>query len=158
MQMNRMKRNFFMDISLVTLLVVNLITLGGGESGSSPGAELRSHLHAISGIGLMLVSLVHIILHIPWFRAVMGGKVKGRIKLLMYGMVSTFILLAFLSGPAADASATAGRFHEFTGSLALVGMAVHSVKHARWMGSAGKKIITGGQDKVSTTVRNAGGV
>ena len=156
--MNRMRRNFFMDIGLVMLLLVNLITLGGGESGSSPGVELRSHLHAISGIGLMLAALAHIILHIPWFRAVMSGKVKGRVKLMMYGMVSTFILLAFISGPAADASVRAARFHSLAGSLALVGMVVHIVKHSRWMVSAGKKIITGGQDKASTTVRNAGGV
>ena len=144
--MVKMRRYFFLNMGLWLLLVVNLSTLGGSRAGTSFSAELRSHLHVLSGIGLVLACLVHITLHLSWFRAVVTGKVKGRIKLLMYSLVSVFFLLACLSGPAADASTAAGRFHAWAGSLAIVGMIIHSLKHARWMVSAGKKILTGRRD------------
>ncbi len=149
--MLKMKRNFFMALSLFTLLLVNLITLGGGDPRTSFGSELRGHLHAISGIGLMLVALVHIILHISWFRAVINGKAKGRPKLFMYGMVSIFILLAFISGLVADGFIRVGRFHAFTGTITLLGMVIHSLKHTRWMVFAGKKILAGEKGKASST-------
>jgi hypothetical protein len=150
--MNKMTRNFILDIGLLMLLVVNLSTLGGGGSRSSFGVELKSHLHIISGTGLILVSLVHIALHIPWFRAVVTGKAKGQIKLVMYCMVTSFFLLAFISGLFADTSIAAGRFHRLTGSLVVVGLAHHILKHARWMVFAGKKIIAGRQDNAGTTI------
>jgi len=150
--MNKMTRNFFLDIGLFMLLVVNLSTLGGNRSGSAFGAELESHLHIISGTLLMLASLVHIALHFPWFRAVVSGKAKGRIKLFMYSMVSIFALLAFISGFSVDTSTAAGRFHEMTGSLFMVGLTIHSIKHARWMVFAGKKIITGRRDDASEAI------
>jgi len=150
--MTKMTRNFILDIGLMMLLVVNLSTLGGGGSGSSFGAELRSHLHVISGIGLIFASLFHIMLHIPWFRAVVSGKVKGRIKLFMYSMVFIFALLTVLSGHSAGTSNVARRFHEMTGSLFMMGLTIHSIKHARWMVFAGKKIIAGRRGNASTTI------
>ena len=150
--MNKMRRYFFLDTGLLLLLVVNLSTLGGGRAGTSFGAELRNHLHAISGIGLMFASLVHITLHLPWFRAVVTGKAKGRIKLIMYSMVAVFFLLAFLSAPAADVSTAAGRFHEWTGALAVAGMVIHSLKHLRWMVSAGRIILAGRPDDASAAI------
>ena len=150
--MNKMTPNFFLDTGLMMLLVVNLSTLGGGGSGLTFGAELRSQLHVISGTGLILASLVHITLHIPWFRAVVSGKAKGRIKLFMYSMVFIFALLAFLSGHSADTSNAARRFHEMTGSLFIMGLIIHSIKHTRWMVFAGKKIIAGRQENISTTI------
>jgi len=149
--MNKMTRNYILDIGLFMLLLVNLSSLGRGGVGSSFGAELKSHLHIVSGTGLILASLVHIILHVPWFRAVVTGKVKGRNKLFMSSMVSIFALLAFISGLSADTSTAASQFHEMTGSLALVGLTIHSIKHARWMVFAGKKIFTSKLDNVSTT-------
>ncbi len=144
-----MRRNFWIDISLVILLVVNVVTVAGGEAGTNFSAPLRSHLHAISGTGLMLIGLFHIILHIPWFRAVVNGKVKGRIKLFMYGMVSTFIMLGFISGIITNASVGIERFHETIGSLALVGLAIHSIKHVRWMILSGKKIFAARPEETS---------
>jgi hypothetical protein len=150
--MQKMTRNFSLDISLIMLLVVNLFTLGGGRSGSSFDAELMSHMHVISGTALILVSLVHITLHAPWFRAVVSGKAKGRIKLFMYSMVFIFALLAFLSGHSADSSSVARQFHEITGSLFILGLTVHIIRHARWMVFVGKKIFAGRQDNANTSI------
>jgi len=147
-----MRRNFILDTGLIILLVVNLSTLGGGGSGSSFGAELRGHLHMISGVGLMLACLVHILLHIPWFRAVISGKAKGRIKLFMYSMVSSFFLLAFITGVSADTSTAAMRFHATTGLLVVFGLIHHILKHTRWIVFAGKKIIAGRRDDASAAI------
>ena len=150
--MNQLRRNFALDGGLVVLLVVNLFTHEGGGAGSSFGAELMGHLHIVTGIGLMLASLVHIVLHLPWFRAVVTGKVNGRIKLFMYSMVTAFFILAFFTGLAADASTAAFRLHGLAGSLVVVGLTIHIIKHARWMVFAGKKLITRRREDTSSAI------
>ena len=149
--MNKALRNFWLDVSLLVLLGVNLATFGGARSGSSVAdLNLAGHLHIITGILLMLGCLVHIGLHWRWFQAVLTGKAKGRIKLFMNSMVVVFLLLAGLSGHAAASSLRASRFHSLTGSLALLGLFIHSVKHSRWMANVVKRLIANRQENALT--------
>jgi hypothetical protein len=149
--MNKVLRNFWLDVFLLVLLGVNLATFGGVRSGSSAAdLNLAGHLHIFTGILLLIGCLVHIGLHWRWFQAVLTGKAKGRIKLFMNCLVMVFLLLAGMSGPTADASTTASRLHSLTGSLALLGLFIHSVKHTRWMASVVKILIAGRQENALT--------
>jgi hypothetical protein len=80
------------------------------------------------------------------------GKVKGKIKLVMNSMVILLILLAGVSGPLAHASSQASRFHSAIGSIAILGLFIHAVKHLRWMASVTKKLIPGRQENASPSM------
>jgi len=151
--MNKVFRNFWLDVALFALLGVNLAAFGGVRSGSSAAdLNLTGHLHIFTGILLLIGCLVHIGLHWRWFQAVLTGKAKGRIKLFMNSMVVVFLLLAGLSGHAAASSMRASRFHSLTGSLALLGLFIHSVKHSRWMANVVKRLIAGRQENANPWV------
>jgi hypothetical protein len=153
--MNKTFRNFWLDAFLFVLLSLNLIAvivMPPLVEGVHPGVAW--HVHAITGILMAFGCLVHIGLHWPWFQAVLTGKAKGRIKLVMNSMVAVTLLLAGLSGDAALGSAAAGSFHSLTGSIALLGLFIHGVKHMRWMASTGKRLTTG--DRQETVAGLAG--
>ena len=140
--MNKVLRNYWLDIALFVLLGVNAASLGGAQSGTLPGQpNVAWHAHVISGILLALACVVHIGLHGQWFQAVFTGKAGGRIKLGMNSMVMSMTVLAGVSGHAAITSASASRFHELTGAIALLGLFIHAVKHLRWLAAATRKLI-----------------
>lgn len=138
--MNKTFINFWLDIFLFLLLGMD-IALVAPPHGISTHSDL--HLHAITSSLLTLGCLLHIALHWRWFLAVLTGKAKGRMKLIMNSMVAIMLLLAGLSGPAAHLSATVSRFHDFTGITALLGMSVHGIKHIGWMASTAKRLANG---------------
>jgi hypothetical protein len=142
--MNNVLRNFWMDLALFLLLGLSITTLGGVRA-DAPRADLglAGYLHVFSGIVLTLGCLVHIGLHWQWFRAVLTGKTKGRIKLVMNSLVAILLLLAGLSGRAALSSTAAAGFHSLTGSIALLGLFIHAVKHVSWMVSTTKRLTIG---------------
>ncbi|MGZ9221992.1 MAG: hypothetical protein ACXW4Q_07770 [Anaerolineales bacterium] len=152
--MNKTLRNFWLDIILYLLLGVNIALVNL----TPPAAEgvhpaLGWHIHAMLGILLTLGCLIHIAWHWQWFQAVLTGKAKGKIKLGMITMVTVMMLLASLSGHDAMTSTAASSFHSFTGSLALVGLFIHGVKHIRWMALTSKRLIAhGGQKNVIQSV------
>jgi hypothetical protein len=141
--MNKTFRNFWLDMFLFLLLSINItasITMDVQVEGVHPGAAW--HIHAVTGILMMLGCLIHIGLHWRWFQAVLTGKAKGKIKLAMNSMVTIMMLLAGLSGHEALSSTTAGHFHSFTGSMALIGLSIHGIKHTRWVASVIKRLLT----------------
>jgi hypothetical protein len=148
--MNKTIRNFWIDIILFLLLGVDiaLVAFTGRESaGTHPG--FGWHLHTVISVLLTFGSLLHIALHWQWFQAVLSGKAKGRMKLIMNSLVVIAMLLAGLSGHEVLASNTAGRLHSLTGYFALIGMSVHAIKHTRWMAVMTKRLIVDdGQEKV----------
>lgn len=144
--MNGTFRNFWLDIFLFLLLGADIALVGLPHRTSAAGIQPGSdwHLHAVISILLTLGCLLHILLHWRWFLAVLTGKAKGRMKLIMNSMVAIMLLLAGLSGPTAHLSAAAGNFHDVTGILALLGMSVHGIKHIGWMILTARR-LTGGQ-------------
>jgi hypothetical protein len=147
--MKKAIRNFWLDLGLFALLVLNVATLAGPRPDRAATAiGFGNQVHIVTGVILALACLAHIVLHWGWFRAVLSGKAPGKVKLFMNGMVSLFLLLAAVSGPAALDSLRADRFHSLFGSLALIGLFIHSVKHLRWMAAMGKKLVNGGGEKV----------
>src|SRR5512145_1918602 len=138
--MNKTFINFWLDIFLFLLLGMD-IALVGPPHGVSTHSDL--HLHAITSSLLTLGCLLHIALHWRWFLAVLTGKAKGGMKLIMNSMVAIMLLLAGLSGLAAHLSATVSRFHDFTGVAALLGMSIHGVRHIGWMASTAKRFVNG---------------
>jgi hypothetical protein len=150
--MNKTLCNYRLDMALFVLLVVNAAALGATRrTASAADLSLGGHVHAISGALLALACLVHIRLHWDWLRAVLAGRVRGRIKLFMNGMVTLALLLAGLSGQAALHSAAGDRFHALAGAIALLGLTVHAVKHLRWMASAAKNLVMAGWKAASPT-------
>jgi hypothetical protein len=148
--MSKTLRNFWLDIALFTLLGVNIATLTDVRTGvSAADLSVGSHIHVYSGIILTLGCLIHIGLHWQWFQVVLTGKAKGRIKLFMNSMVTLAMLLAGVSGPLAHASSQASRFHSAVGSIALLGLFIHAVKHLRWMASVTKKLVPGRKGSIS---------
>jgi len=148
--MNKIIRNYLMDIALFLLLGINIASLAGRQAESSSGA---STAHIVSSVLLTLGCLVHIVWHLGWFRAVLTGKVKGKIKLGMNSMVTVMILLAAITGPVVQTSSAMGEFHKAVGSVALLGLFIHSVKHLYWMIFTTKRLIIGsGQKKANWSV------
>lgn len=146
--MNKTLRNFWLDILLFLLLGFNIVAtlaIHPQEEGALPGAAV--HIHAISGMLMTLGCLVHAGLHWQWVKAVLIGKAKGRIKLFMILVVTVMMLLAGLSGPGAHVSEAVAGFHSFTGSMALIGLFLHGVKHIRWMAMMSKRLITHSEQK-----------
>ena len=152
--MNKTLRNFWLDVALYLLLVVNiaLVNLTPPRiAGMHPG--LGWHIHAVLGIATTAGCLVHIAWHWQWFRAVLTGKAKGRIKLGMISMVTVMMILAVLSGHEAMTSPATNSFHSFAGSMALIGLFIHSVKHIRWVALTSNRLIT--QDRQKNVIRSA---
>jgi hypothetical protein len=144
--MNRTLRNFLLDIALYLLLGVNIALVNltpRATAETHPGVGW--HIHALLGILLTVGCLVHVVWHWRWFQAVLTGKAKGKIKLGMITMVTVVMSLACLSGHEAMTSLAGSSFHSFTGSMALIGLLIHGVKHIRWMAMASKRLITSGQ-------------
>jgi hypothetical protein len=146
--MNNILRNFGLDVALYLLLGVN-IALVNLSAQTTPGLQpgLGWHIHALLGILMTLGCLTHIVWHRRWFHAVLTGKARGKIKLGMISMVTVMMLLASFSGHEAMTSTSAVGFHSFTGSMALIGLFIHGVKHIRWMVMTSKRLITHGRHK-----------
>jgi len=145
-QMNKSLRNFWLDICLYLLLGANIALVSltpPATAGVHPGFDW--HLHAMLGVCLTVGCLVHMVWHWRWFVAVLTGKAKGRIKLGMIVMVTVMMILASFTGHEAMTSASASGFHSFTGSMALIGLFIHSVKRIHWMALTAKRFITGPQ-------------
>jgi hypothetical protein len=146
--MNKTLRNFWLDIALYLLLGANIALVNLTPQtivGAHPGPGW--HVHAILGIGMTVGCLVHIVWHWQWIKAVLTGKAKGKIKLGMISMVTIMMVLAGLSGHEVMTSTAPGGFHSFTGSMALIGLFIHGVKHIRWMAMTSKRLITHGDQK-----------
>ena len=143
--MNKTLRNFWMDITLFLLLgldIASVILTQRTPAGMHPG--LGWHFNAFISALLTFGCLVHTLLHWRWFLAVLTGKGKGRMKLIMNSLVVFAMLLANLSGHAVLASGTASRLHSLTGTFALLGLFIHGIKHIRWMAST-TRLLTRGQ-------------
>ena len=127
---------FRTNLLLFVLLAMTAAFIIAGtweDQGIHPGPW--THMHAAAGFFMTAGSLVHIWQHRSWIRGVLGGRVKGRaaIRLAMNGAVTVLMVLACLSGDGAMESRGIDWFHAVVGSLALLGLMVHSVRHARWM-------------------------
>lgn len=146
--MNKALRNFLLNIILYLLVVANiaLVTLSPETTeGSHPGPGW--HLHAILGILMTVGCLLHTVWHWRWFQAVLMGKAKGKVRLVMISMITAMLLLAGLSGHGAMTSTSGSAVHSFTGSLALIGLFVHGIKRIRWMAMTAKRLATGNGTK-----------
>jgi hypothetical protein len=147
--MNRTIRNFWLDVVLYLLLSINLIEVMVNQRQTisiHPG--IAWHIHALTSALLAAGSILHMIWHWQWLYAVLTGKAKGRVKLAMILMVTIFMILASLSGHGEMHSPAVSEFHNLTGSMAMIGLFIHGVKHSRWMISMAKKLttITGGDE------------
>lgn len=140
--MNGTHRNFWMDLALFALLGSTMAFLAGmARDGKALHPGTATHVHALCGFFMTVGSLVHIWMHRKWVRAVVTGKVKGRpaIRLAMNMMVTVFMLLACISGGQAMESPGVNLFHAIVGSAAILGLVIHSTKHAGWMAGISRK-------------------
>ncbi len=147
--MNKVMRDFMIDIGLFLLLVVELaavLSMPRGVSGHQ--ASVSWHVHALLGIVLTGGCTLHAVLHWRWMAAVLAGKIKRPVKLIMDSMVSVMLVLAAISGHAAMTSAAAAGQHRVYGSIALLGLVVHGVKHMRWMASVARRLLAEPQPSV----------
>jgi hypothetical protein len=146
--MNKTIRNYLLDIALFLLLGIDIAALMGMRARSS---SVTTTVHIIASILLAVGCLIHIVWHWMWFRAALAGKARGKIKFGMLSMVTVMVLLAGISGFAAQASAaSSGGLHNAVGPVALLGLLIHSIKRLPWMFSTTRRLITGnGQQKAS---------
>jgi hypothetical protein len=146
--MNKTLRNFWLDIVLYLLLGINIALVNiTPQSTMGLHPRLGWHIHAVLDIAMAIGCLVHVTWHWQWFRAVLTGKAKGKIKLGMISMVTVMMVLAGLSGHEAMTSGATNSFHSLTGSMALIGLFIHGVKRVRWMVMPSKRLITLDQHK-----------
>ncbi len=143
--MAKTSRNFWIDIILFVLLGLNAALVcftPRTPAGIHPGWGW--HAHAFISILLTSICLIHIVLHWRWFLAVLTGKAKGRVKLIMNSLVVLTMLIANLSGHTIMESGAASTLHNLTGIFAMLGMFVHGVKHAHWMAITAKRLTGDG--------------
>lgn len=146
--MNKMLRNFWLDLALYLLLGVNIALVNLTPQPTTnlhPG--LGWHVHAVLGIAMTVGCLVHVLWHRGWFYAVLTGKAKGKIKLGMIIMVTVMMVLASLSGHRAMISHVTSSVHSFTGSMALIGLFIHGVKRIRWMALTSNRLSSHDRQK-----------
>jgi len=134
-------RSFWLNAALFLLLGMDIamVKITGSET---TGVHTGLHIHVFVNGLLVIGCLIHIGMHWRWYKAVLSGKAKGKTKLIMTGFVTIMMLLAGLSGHAALSSTAASSFHSFTGSMALIGLSIHGIKHLRWMVLTGKRLMT----------------
>jgi hypothetical protein len=133
-------RNFWLDVALFLLLGLDIAMVRATGS-ETTGIHTGLHIHVLINVLLGIGCLMHITMHWGWYQAVLSGKAKGKTKLIMTSFVMIMMLLAGLSGNVALSSTAASNFHSFTGSMALIGLSIHGIKHIRWMVLTGKRLI-----------------
>lgn len=134
--MKRTPRNFRMNIMLLVLLgltAIFLIDMVASPQTFHPGIGM--HLHALCGFTMTCMTFIHILRHYMWFKGALKGKVKGRklISLGMNTMVFILMVLASISGFDAMEAQGISLLHAVTGSGAVLGLAIHCVKHMNHM-------------------------
>ncbi len=146
--MNNVRRNFWIDVMLVSTLALTTISLNGPrpEASQEPLA-IKTCVHALSAVLMTAGCLFHIVLHRQWLKGVLTGKTKGRmrIKVIMSSAVSVFALLACTSGYVEISSPQISVFHHVTGMFALLGLFVHTIRHLPWMVRQAKRPALGSQ-------------
>src|SRR5512136_1520443 len=143
--MNKALHNFWIDIILFLLLGMDIalvIFTRREPQGVRPG--LAWHAHAALSTLLTLGCLVHILMHWRWFVAVLTGKAKGRMKLIMNSLVILTMVIANVSGHAVLASSAVSMLHSLTGAFAMIGLFVHGIKHTRWIAMTAKRLTDDG--------------
>jgi hypothetical protein len=147
--MNKAKRNFWLDIVLFLLLLVNFFSLAGaGQSGdmSLETVYLWDNIHTLSGVLLLLGVALHIAWHRKWFWAVLTGKTKGAPKFIANSLTFGLVLFSGMVGFAAGRSGgSAAELHRLTGMLASLSMFVHAALHWRWMLTCARRYLRGAE-------------
>ena len=139
--MNRTLRNFWLDVFLFVLLGMDIALVSlTPRTPAEVHPGLGWHLHALISILLTLGCLMHIVMHWQWFQAVLSGKAKGRMKLIMNGIVVIMMLVANLSGHEVLTSSALRGLHNVTGVIALLGMSVHAIRHTGWMAATARRL------------------
>jgi hypothetical protein len=142
--MNKNKINFWLDIALVALFTLTVISLfGGGRSNELPSAATQTAdlLHCLSGTLMVAGSVVHLILHWDWIKAVILRGPKNLAKRVRANRVIDLWLFGFfvvcgLTGVVSWAFPTLREWaamHRLTGTAMLFVMGFHLVYHWKWI-------------------------
>lgn len=142
--MNKNKINFWLDIALVVLFSLTVVSLfGGGRPGelASTTSQARDLVHNLSGTLMVAGSLVHLILHWDWIKAVilrwprnLAGSVR-RNRLIDLFLVGCYVVCG-LTGIVSWVLPALGEWaalHRLTGTAMLIVMGFHLVYHWKWM-------------------------
>jgi hypothetical protein len=128
--MKRASGYFALNALLYFLLAFHLASFFGRLDGND---QLFLTLHLPAGGLLALAGLAHAGLHQAFFRGGHVRDIRSAIKQVMIGLTGVATLAAVFSGIARTVLSTAGQFHAVSGTIALAGLFVHSVKNLRWM-------------------------
>jgi hypothetical protein len=142
--MNKHKINFWLDIALVALFTLTIISLfGGGRPNELPSTTSQSLnlLHCLSGTLMVAGSVVHLILHWDWIKAVILRGPKNLAKRVRANRVIDLWLFGFfvvcgLTGVVSWAFPTLREWaamHRLTGTAMLIVMGFHLVYHWKWI-------------------------
>jgi hypothetical protein len=141
---NKNKINFGLDIALVALFTLTTISLfgeGGRNELASTAAQPVNLLHCLSGMLMVVCSVVHLLLHWDWIRAVIlrrSTNLPNRVRTnrTIDVCLLGFLVVVGLSGLVSWAFPSLREWaalHRLSGTLMLVVIGVHGVYHWKWM-------------------------
>jgi hypothetical protein len=142
--MNRNKINFGLDMALVALFTLATISLfgEGGRNELASTASLSANLlHCLSGMLMVVCSVVHLLLHWDWIKAVILRRPGNLAKRVRANRIIDVCLLGLLvvvglSGTLSWAFPSLREWaalHRLSGTLMLVVVGVHLAYHWKWM-------------------------
>jgi hypothetical protein len=138
--MNKNKRNFWIDLSLLALL--GLTTLSGlvvhtGGSHAMPSTQamlpLAQMLHKVLGGVMVMIFVPHIRFHKDWIKAVAFNPAKpksGRVRtnLLINGLLFCLVVAIVVTG-----LVPAPHPHMALGIVFVLTVGVHQLLHYKWI-------------------------
>jgi hypothetical protein len=158
--MNQTEHNFWLDVSLFVAFVSTALTgiilwLVIPHQAAAAYRGLDRHLwltvHVGSGLASLAGSILHVIWHRLWLKALRGRRIASLpAKLRANRVMDRFVWITFLAAngfaaldwmiPAGENGVSiSGRLHVAFGVAWLIGITVHLALHNKWITSATKR-------------------
>ena len=149
--MNKTRLNFWLDLSLILLLLVTVVALLPGEiqrsARSTPAIQAWYLTHEICGGLMLLVASLHVILHWDWIKAVLlrrksrlASKVRRNratdLWLFLTAAPCTLCGIKFWRTPPDLLRPELRELHNWSGTLMAVLLGFHLALHWKWIVNA----------------------
>jgi hypothetical protein len=149
--MNQNKRNFWLDLVLLALLVST--TFSGIIAHVKNGGN--SPLHIVFGIAMTVAVIPHLGFHEEWLKTVLfkSGKTKSgrtRANAIIDRVLFTLLIAMIITG-----IIDAGHFHIVLGILFVLVIGIHQLLHVKWIARNTQRYLFGHTREVQATTKSS---
>lgn len=138
--MNKNKIRFWLNVALITLLVLTMVSLVGGHR-SRAASQVWGMIHSVSGALLLVGCAAHAFSHRDWFRAVVlrkpnqPGERTRACRLVNMWLIGVSIVCG------ASGLFNWDPLHLVSGAIMFLSMAVHLALHRQWMAANARRCL-----------------